>query len=364
MGSWEIGPFENDAAGDFVAEFGEKGWKVVERTVNRNLTRDDTSNQEVVAACEFISAANGHPRKGESLDELTEWLAENETFRVPSSLTTKAIQRLEALTSKSALLDVWNDAGLQKQWKKTVENLVGRLRKRPIKRPVRDHKKQKPGLNNGPTMADAQKSLKKYDGATLKQKGIRVVVVNIPRPKDARALLALTNVTILCLSPNESLAVSEQIESVRVLLQGWRSFTSFELEQFNGLDACVDELATHAERIEELQLTRCRINSRVGEVLCSFSKLKHLYLKECGIDDRFVKDLCQKCTHLGYVAIIDRKLTQKSLAPLGTLKNLTELAIGYPGVSENDGRKFVKKHAKMSWSMELVNDLLVFNRKK
>lgn len=73
MGTWEVGPFENDAAADFVVDFADKGWQLVQRAINRNLKRDDWAIQELVAACEFVVAANGYPLRGNSFDELNDW---------------------------------------------------------------------------------------------------------------------------------------------------------------------------------------------------------------------------------------------------------------------------------------------------
>ncbi len=148
MGSWGVKPFENDAAADFAVEFFEAGWPLVAKTIRRRVSREDDENQQLVAACEFVAAARGWPARGEARGEFAEWLEEHPELQVDERLTAKAVERMQTIIVKSALLEAWEDAGLAKAWVRTIQSLIARLEK-PVKQKAYEKRRHKPAQRRG-----------------------------------------------------------------------------------------------------------------------------------------------------------------------------------------------------------------------
>ncbi len=91
MGAWGPGNFENDAAQDWLYDFGENDFRLIDRTlagVAAMIEADELDAweaQEVLAAAECVAAAAGFPPDN-PLQELAEWLAENSPM--PSNRST------------------------------------------------------------------------------------------------------------------------------------------------------------------------------------------------------------------------------------------------------------------------------------
>ncbi len=132
MGSWGPGNFDNDAAQDWLYDFGENDFRLIDRTlagVAAMLETDELDaweSQEVLAAAECVAAAAGFPPANPP-QELAEWLAENSPMRVKSEYIEMARQAVARVLIKSELRDEWLESEEFGEWETAVTNLQSRL---------------------------------------------------------------------------------------------------------------------------------------------------------------------------------------------------------------------------------------------
>lgn len=136
MGFWGLGPFENDAAGDFTTRvvYNRDFYEV--RNVLRDVTRLPlTSELEVDECCEglvaaeIVAALNGYPSPG-----LPENLAVTLTEFQPifrNGDTELAIHAVKRIRSKSELCDLVEG---EEEWFNLVDKLLKRLEFPPIQK--------------------------------------------------------------------------------------------------------------------------------------------------------------------------------------------------------------------------------------
>jgi len=132
MGAWGPGNFENDAALDWLYDFGENDFRLIDRTLAGvaamieadELDADEAS--EVLAAAECVAAAAGFPPH-DLPEELAEWLAENSPIQVKPEYVAMARKAAARVLAKSELRELWLKSDEFGEWETAVTNLQSRL---------------------------------------------------------------------------------------------------------------------------------------------------------------------------------------------------------------------------------------------
>lgn len=136
MGAWGPGNFANDAAQDWLYDFGENDFRLIDRTlagVAAMIEADELDAweaQEVLAAAECVAAAAGFP-PDDPPQELAEWLAENSPMRVKPEYITMARQAVAHVLAQSELRALWLEREEFGGWETAVLNLQARLHQIP-----------------------------------------------------------------------------------------------------------------------------------------------------------------------------------------------------------------------------------------
>lgn len=136
MGAWGPGNFENDVAQDWLYDFGENDFRLIDRTLAGvaamieadELDADEAS--EVLAAAECVAAAAGFP-PNDPPEELAEWLAENSPMLVKPEYVAIACQAVARVLAKSELRELWLESDEFEAWETAVTNLQSRLNQIP-----------------------------------------------------------------------------------------------------------------------------------------------------------------------------------------------------------------------------------------
>jgi hypothetical protein len=132
MGAWGPGNFENDAAQDWLYDFGENDFRLIDRTlagVAAMIEADELDlfeAQEVLAAAECVAAAAGFP-PDDPPQELAEWLAENSPMPVKPEYIEMARKAVARVLAKSELRELWLEGDEFGEWETAVHNLQSRL---------------------------------------------------------------------------------------------------------------------------------------------------------------------------------------------------------------------------------------------
>ncbi len=132
MGAWGPGNFENDAAQDWLYDFGENDFRLIDRTlagVAAMIEADELDlfeAQEVLAAAECVAAAAGFP-PDDPPQELAEWLAENSPMPVKPEYIEMARKAVARVLAKSELRELWLAGDKFVVWETAVHNLQSRL---------------------------------------------------------------------------------------------------------------------------------------------------------------------------------------------------------------------------------------------
>ena len=138
MGAWGPGNFENDAALDWLYDFGENDFRLIDRTLAGvaamqavdELDADEAS--EVLAAAECVAAAAGFP-PDDPPEELAEWLAENSPMPVTPEYVALGREAVARVLAKSELWELWLESDEYGEWETAVANLQSRLNQIPQK---------------------------------------------------------------------------------------------------------------------------------------------------------------------------------------------------------------------------------------
>ena len=138
MGAWGPGNFENDVALDWLYDFGENDFRLIDRTLAGvaamveadELDADEAS--EVLAAAECVAAAAGFPPDN-TPQELADWLAENSPIQVKPDYVEMARQAVARVLTRSELRELWLESGEYGVWETAVRNLQSRLNQIPQK---------------------------------------------------------------------------------------------------------------------------------------------------------------------------------------------------------------------------------------
>lgn len=130
MGAWDVGPFDNDAALDWISDLDEaEGWSPVAAVlrfaeVEGYVDAEDAC--EALAAAEVVAAGLGRPRA--DLPEEATWFLGRVTVQPPAEivgLAGVAVQRI--LGEDSELRELWDDTTDLDAWLRETRGLVERL---------------------------------------------------------------------------------------------------------------------------------------------------------------------------------------------------------------------------------------------
>lgn len=128
MGTWDVGPFDNDHVGDELHEFDRKRTAASGLKVIAGLLTYDWST--VVAGAELINIIRGH---GKHQDDTTElegfhgWV-DRTNPSVPPELLAKARAALAAVAGQPQFVREWATPAKGKKWKKVSEDILRRLK--------------------------------------------------------------------------------------------------------------------------------------------------------------------------------------------------------------------------------------------
>lgn len=132
MGTWGPGNFDNDAAQDWLYDFGENDFRLIDRTlagVAAMIAADEldaVEAQEVLAAAECVAAAAGFP-PDDPPQQLAEWLAENSPMRVKPEYVEMARRAVARVLAQSELRELWLESEEFAGWETAVLTLQSRL---------------------------------------------------------------------------------------------------------------------------------------------------------------------------------------------------------------------------------------------
>ncbi|AWZ09345.1 DUF4259 domain-containing protein [Streptomyces sp. ICC4] len=127
MGTWDIGPFDNDTAADFSGELDEAPEGEREAVIRRALlsaidTRDDLDSDiaaEAVAAAALVCA---QCPQGEPVT--TPYGPDLPVPRLPDDLRELALRALDrVVTEPSELLELWSETDEAGPWRETIARL-------------------------------------------------------------------------------------------------------------------------------------------------------------------------------------------------------------------------------------------------
>lgn len=135
MGAWGLGPFENDDAVDFLAEFeDDQSFSFLRRAIE-NVITDDVLEigaiREAVAALEIISAIN--EECSDDFPELESFTLEELVEKYEAKVTNTILSLCEDALAMicrledNMLVEVLDNEGLLEDWLETIEDLAERL---------------------------------------------------------------------------------------------------------------------------------------------------------------------------------------------------------------------------------------------
>lgn len=140
MGSWDVSPFGNDEARDWLAELilGTSTDPVFRALVEAARVRPDEffetpECERAIAAAEIVAAARGVPAEDVPA-ELTRWLAEHKLV-AGDQIAQVAVRVLDRIASDSELKQVWDDTDSAQEWYSSLRDIQARLKQQP-----QDHK--------------------------------------------------------------------------------------------------------------------------------------------------------------------------------------------------------------------------------
>ena len=132
MNIWDIDNFSNSAAEEWLYDFGENDFRLIDRTlagVASLLPVDEldiVEAAEALVAAEAVAAALG--AKAEDIpEELAEWLEENPVMQVKEEYVEMAQKAVARILEKSDLRNYWEQSGQFAVWQDILQNLQSRL---------------------------------------------------------------------------------------------------------------------------------------------------------------------------------------------------------------------------------------------
>lgn len=132
-GAWDMGPFDNDDALDWVWELDDSDSTSILESALKDVTRSmlyisAPECSRAVAAAEVVAALAGNPR-AELPDEVASWVRSKNLVADEDliALARKAVALVRD-SSKSELADLWRDSGSNyHDWHASLSDLLKRL---------------------------------------------------------------------------------------------------------------------------------------------------------------------------------------------------------------------------------------------
>ncbi|MEW2079311.1 MULTISPECIES: DUF4259 domain-containing protein [unclassified Streptomyces] len=127
MGTWDIGPFDNDTAADFAGDLDEAAVEEREPMIRRVLKRaadpvdclDAPDAERAVAAAALVVAQHPDGEPACSIMGPSESLPE-----LPADLRTLAVDALDQVASElSELAELWAEAANYSKWRQDITRL-------------------------------------------------------------------------------------------------------------------------------------------------------------------------------------------------------------------------------------------------
>jgi uncharacterized protein DUF4259 len=124
MGAWGTGIFENDGAGDFLADLKHhpSGWSLIRQTLERDGDRSPSKSEAAVAAAECVAIARGKPSSNPN-PRAVDWCKAHPASDLPK-LAALAVKVVREVRSSSELKDLWDG---DEEWDAIVGDLEKRL---------------------------------------------------------------------------------------------------------------------------------------------------------------------------------------------------------------------------------------------
>ena len=132
MGAWDIGPFDNDDASDWLYDLEESSdTSVIADTLEAVTDAGDDYLEApdcstALAAAEIVAALRGHPLPNLP-DEAKTWTEANEGLDV-SSLVPEALAAVKRIRTNSELKELWDESSEAAKWHATLDDLSSRLK--------------------------------------------------------------------------------------------------------------------------------------------------------------------------------------------------------------------------------------------
>jgi hypothetical protein len=134
MGAWGTGPFDNDAAADWVGDLEAAIANTFASTfqpvtaIEIDLYLEEPEAGEAIAAAEVVAAMRGFP--GDAVRDRPEVLAwaEQHVEWASTDLVNEAVSAVERVQAASELRDLWAESDDLQTWVAGLDDLLSRLR--------------------------------------------------------------------------------------------------------------------------------------------------------------------------------------------------------------------------------------------
>jgi len=132
MGAWDIGPFENDDAADWLFELEDSSDTSAIAEALRAVTGigeeylETLESSNAIAAAEIVAALRAHPTD-KLPDSAQAWIEENQELDV-TSLVPTALSAIKRVRTDSELKEVWDESDDAEKWYATLDDLTARLK--------------------------------------------------------------------------------------------------------------------------------------------------------------------------------------------------------------------------------------------
>jgi septation ring formation regulator EzrA len=135
MGAWDTDPFGNDTACDWSYSLEEsEDFELIEETLAKIEEAGDEyieapDAEEAIAAADTLARLKGNAYVKNSYTEAVDAWVDEQQLTVPQDLVDLAIHAIDRIqTEPSELLELWDESGDVKAWKKHLSALKDRLK--------------------------------------------------------------------------------------------------------------------------------------------------------------------------------------------------------------------------------------------
>jgi len=134
VGAWGVGPFENDAAADWLAELSVAIPTTLQMTllpvvaIEPEAYLEEPDASAAVAVAEIVAAMRGHAGSAVlEAPEILKWVRDHSDW-LDAELVRQAIAAVNRIQLSSELRDLWSDSPELDVWAAHLDDLVLRLR--------------------------------------------------------------------------------------------------------------------------------------------------------------------------------------------------------------------------------------------